>query len=362
MRDQTLMAQPIDSKTFAQTGDLFPVAEQVSRGPAAGSYLYSLSDNGALIYQTGAPGGTERHLWFDRAGKEAGAVGGMVRSQGDFAISADGKRLVIGRISDSSAGSDLWVTDLEHNGTETRFTFDASFNSHPVWSPDGSKIAFGSNRRGGIQNLYQRASNNTGEDEALFESKEVQKYPWDWSRDGRFIIFHAFDQKIRDDIWVLPLTGDRKPSVVLATPFREMQGQLSPDSRWLAYTTDASGRFEIEVQPFAPGLVKPFTGKWQISTAGGVQPRWRSDGKELYYQALDRKMMAVEIRATGQSFDHGPPQALFESQTDLPTNAGIWGYVPSADGRRFLIAIPPATASEAPPLTVVVNWPAGIRK
>ncbi len=139
-------------------------------------------------------------------------------------------------------------------------------------------------------------------------------------------------------------------------------GQLSPDGRWLAYTTNASGLFQVMVQPFAPAFEKPLAAKWQISTAGGAQPRWRGDGKELYYMAPDGKLMAVEVKAMRESFEHGTPRALFRSRADAPTGAVSWSYVPSPDGNRFLIRTPAGAAAESPVLTVVVNWPLGAKK
>ena len=271
--------------------------------------------------------------------------------------------MVIERVAnDQSGNSDVWVADMEHGGTETRLTFDASSNQYPTWSPDGSRVAFGSNRKG-TSGLYLRASNGIGQDELLLESTDA-KFPTDWSRDGRFLVFYQRDAKTNEDLWALPLAGERKPIPLLRTDYRETQGQLSPDSRWLAYSSNESGNLQVYVQPFAPGWDKPMTGKWQISTTGGVQPRWRGDGKELFYAALDRKLMAVEVRATAQGFDRGTPQALFElratvggGNADLATS-----YAPSADGKRFLMTVAQGALGETPPLTVVVNWLAGVKK
>ena len=159
------------------------------------------------------------------------------------------------------------------------------------------------------------------------------------------------------DIWAVPLNGDRKLRPLLQTEFQELEGQISPAGRWLAYTSNETRRLEVYVRPLSESA-----GKWQISTAGGVQPRWRGDSKELYYIAPDRKLMAVEIKATAQSFDRGTPQVLFESREDIPSVAASWGYMPRADGKQFLMSVAPGAASEAPPLTVVVNWLAAVKK
>jgi hypothetical protein len=196
----------------------------------------------------------------------------------------------------------------------------------------------------------------------LFESK-FGVTPQDWSRDGKYIIFWPVRGPI--DLWALPLAGERKPIRLVATPGvaeTDTMGQLSPDGRWLAYTTNASGLFQVMVQPFVPAFEKTIAAKWQISTGGGAQPRWRADGKELYYMAPDGELMAVEVKATPESFEHGTPQALFRSRADAPTGTVSWSYVPSPDGKRFLIRTPAGAAAESPVVTVVVNWPFGAKR
>lgn len=364
VRERTLMALPVDPNSLETRGQLFPVAEQVSQGFVYGSTLYSISGNGVLVYRNGRAAESQ-HTWFDRAGTETTHAGGPMRSLNSFSLSPDGKRLATEHPSDSGSGTDLWLTDVTPGaqlGNESRFTFDASLNSSPVWSPDGAKIAFESNRGDGNARLYQRLSNNTGPDQLLFESQQGVT-PQDWSRDGKYIIFRLERGAI--DLWALPLTGERKPIRLVATPGvaeTDTMGQLSPNGRWLAYATNASGLFQVMVQPFAPAFEKPLAAKWQISTAGGAQPRWRGDGQELYYMAPDGKLMAVDVKATQESFQHGTAQALFQSRADAPTGAVSWSYLPSHDGRHFLIRTPAAAPAESPMLTVVVNWPLATKK
>ena len=360
VRQATLMAQPVDPQSLQPKGDLFPVAERISRGNSNGNSLFSVSANGLLLFQAGGSVGGNQHVWFDRAGKQAGTVGGAVASRQSLALSPDGKRLAIEQIDSQNGNGDVWIIDMEHAGTATRLTFDPASDPSPVWSPDGSKIAFANNRNGS-NDLHVRASNGTGQDETLFESKE-SKSPTDWSRDGKFLIFQSQGAVAGFDLWALPLTAtDKKPILLLRTQYFEAQGQLSPDGRWLAYTSNESGSSQVYVQPFAPGWDKPISGKWQISTNAGVQPRWRGDGKELFYLASDRRLMAVDVKATLQGFDRSTPQALFDSRSVVGNNTAF-GYAVSSDGKRFLMPVPAGALGEAPPLTVVVNWLGWVKK
>ena len=196
--------------------------------------------------------------------------------------------------------------------------------------------------------LYQKLASGAGQDEVLLKS-DVPMQASDWSRDGRFILYATNDPKTNWDLWVLPMTGDRKPIPFLQTGFSEREARFSPDARWIAYTSDESGRDEVYVQSFpASG------GKWQISTTSGSQPQWRHDGKELFYLAPDQKLMAVAVQA-GSTFEAEVPKALFEART--PRVSGSRNYdAGAADGQRFLINTLAAQQAAAPPITVVVNW------
>jgi len=361
VRESTLMAAPFDAASVQVSGDVFPVAESVSVNINTGNYVpATVSGNGVLLYQTGGPnGGTNQIGWYDRSGKSLGPVGapGPVW---DPAISPDEKSVVFWR--SSGAGSDLWVRDLSR-GTETRFTSNASANIAPFWSPRGDRIVFTSNRKGGVYNLYQKAASGSGQDELLLPNSLIDG-PYQWSRDGRFIVYTELDPKTKYDLWVLPTGGaaaDRKPIPFLRTEFNELFGQLSPDSHWMAFTSDRSGRREVYVRPFPPG-----DGEWTISITGGEQPRWRGDGKELFFEAADGKMMAVPVKtATGirPSFEAGTPVALFDAHMVHNAGNNQIQYDVAADGKRFLIDTTGGSGVAAtPPLTVVTNWNAVAKK
>jgi eukaryotic-like serine/threonine-protein kinase len=380
VRENTLMSAPFDPVSAQISGDVVPVSDGVSLSSVTGAYLpATVSDNGVLLYAvTGSAGGQSQFGWFDRAGKSLGPVG-MPGNVLYPAISPDEKSVVFGRAS--SGGSDLWIRDLSR-GTETRFTSDASTKITPFWSPQGDRIVFGSNRTG-VFNLHQKAAGGSGQDEALLPNRVVD-IPSQWSRDGRFIVYHEVDPKTKRDLWVLPTEGaaldrkaDRKPIPFLRTETDELLGQLSPDSHWMAFTSDRSGKREVYVRPFhfPEGAGE---GEWIISLAGGEMPRWRGDGKELFFEAADGKMMAVPVKAVTPleqrakpSFEAGAPVPLFDAHMFHSTADTAFEYDVTADGKRFLINTITGSgagsgggpgAASAPPLTVVTNWQAELKK
>jgi len=245
----------------------------------------------------------------------------------------------------------FWLLELGR-GILSRFTFDAAVASYPIWSPDGSRIVFQTNRQGNVD-LYQKPANNAGSEEPLLANSQ-SKLPYDWSADGRFLLYRSIDPKSGYDLWALPMDGDRKPFPVTQTEFTERDGQFSPDGKWIAYQSDESGRFEIYVQPF-PG---PGT-KTQVSANGGAQARWRGDGKELFYIALDERLMAVPIRmaSDGKATDAGAPIPLFVTHVGGAVQGFFrpW-YMVSSDGQRFLMST--ITEEAASPITVLLNWKA----
>jgi Tol biopolymer transport system component len=338
VRDKTLVAQPFDAKALKTTGEPIPLAEHVGTD-AVGLARFSVSRVGTLVYRTGESG--DRFLWVDRSGKEGETVG----DPGEYhnpAFSPGGDRLAFNLADARSGKTDIWVRDLKR-GVSSRLTFGTGDAFAPLWSPDGRLIAF---RQG--QDLFEKAADGQGEEKLLFKSDEP-KVACDWSHDGRYIAFQSRGKETTWDIWVLPTFGDHKPIAFLKTQFAEQLPVFSPDGRYLAYQSNESGRFEVYVQSFpGPG------GKWQISTSGGVEPRWRADGKELYYRAPDQKLMAVEVQA-GSSFSAGVPQPLFLGRFDVATVRNR--YLPAGDGRRFL-TVAPLGREAMTPTTVVLNWDA----
>jgi hypothetical protein len=352
VRENTLMAQPFDAATAQVSGDVFPVAAGVSLTNTV-DLPATVSDDGLLLYQPGGARAAQMG-WYDRTGKSLGPVGAPGRVF-EPAISPDEKSVVF-RVG-SATGYDLWVHDLRR-GIETRFTSDLSINIAPFWSPLGDRIVFASNRKGGVYNIYQRAVGGSGQDEMLLSN--VRGVPTQWSRDGRFIVYFEVDPKTKYDIGVISALGsaaDRKAIPFLRTEFNELMGQLSPDSHWMAFTSDRSGRREVYVRPFPAA-----DGEWAISVAGGEQPRWRGDGKELFFIAADGKMMSASAKPLAgakPSFDAATPVVLFDSHIALSPNNDLIDYDVTADGKRFFIN---TTGGTSPPLTVVKNWNASGKK
>ena len=286
------------------TGDPVTLADRVGVDAIARGG-FAVSGAGLVAYRAG--GGASRQLtWFDRTGKAVGVAGEPDANDLQYPeLSPDGRRVAMRRTVQGNA--DIWLLDLVRGGM-TRLTFDAASDINPVWSPDGMRIAFASNRTG-VYDLYLKPSNGSGAEERLVDSPNT-KVPQDWSRDGRWLLYYEVNPTTGRDLWALDMTSpDHTPRVVANTPAEEVLAQFSPDGRWVAYQTNESGRFEVVVQPFPDA-----GGKWQVSTAGGVAPRWRADGKELYFLAPDATMMAVPVTAAGTSFEAGTPVALFPTR------------------------------------------------
>lgn len=306
VRDLTLLAQAFNARRLELSGDPVPIAEQISTG-SGGNSAFSVSPNGTLVYQGGSTP-VSRLTWVDRAGKQLGVLGEDA-DWGDVQLSPDRTRAAVSAPAPSRTVRGLWIFDLT-GGLKTRFTFADVDEIAPIWSPIDDRIVFGSNRKKGqgrLHDLFGRAASSVGrEDTVLADSAD--KLPDSWSPDGRFILYRILGQN--QDLWVLPLFGNAKPFPFANTQFPEGFGGFSPDGRWVAYLSSESGQLNVYVAPF-PGPGK----KIRISPAGAVtgSPRWRRDGKELFYLASDYQLMAAEVNTAGASFGVTAVRPLFNS-------------------------------------------------
>ncbi len=353
LRQGTLLAQSFDAGKLEVVGEPVQVAEQVSQ--------FAVSQNGALAYRTLGGGRDLQLTWFDRQGKVLSTVG----KPGRFAfmtLSPDAKRAAV--YMNDQGNTDIWLIDLE-TGARTRFTFDPAQENNPAWSPDGAYVAF--TRAGGVNAIFRKAANLAGGEEELLKwgpmgRPDVSSI----SRDGRFLIFTPQHPR-GQDLWVLPLTGERKPIPFLNSPFAEVGGRFSPDNRWMVYISNVSGRNEIWVRPFnpsSPDEPSAAGSQWMVSQGAIGMPRWRSDGKELFYLTPDGGIMAVEV-TTDPTFKVGQAELLFRVPRGFlgASSVGAPGAMAdvTADGKRFLFAMP--VAESAPEeFTVVLNWPAWVSR
>jgi eukaryotic-like serine/threonine-protein kinase len=344
-RDGTLMAQDFDPHAQRTTGEAFPVAEQVYGASSQRPPGFSASTNASLVYLN-SPLDSSQLTWFDRSGKRLAAVGERSIA-GTPRLSPDGKRIVTGSARPGRAG-DLYIVDGDRS---QRFTFNRHLSAFPVWSPDGEYIIYCSNGSG-VLDLMRKAANGTGNEELLLKSP-AQKYPTDISPDGKFLVFTELGTNTNLDIWILPLSaGENKPVPFLQTPSVEQTAAFSPDGKWIAYTSDESGRPEVYLRPFSPGAPSNTVGgQRQVSRNGGHYARWRGDGRELYYWAGNGKVTAVPIDMR-EGVQIGTPQELFPAVVDSWSRFAV-----TPDGQRFLF---PAQQIEATvlPATVVLNWTA----
>ena len=350
LQDRILMAQPFDAKRFELDGEPVALAEQIGTLGAYG--FFSASANGTLAYRLGGVDANNRQLtWYDRQGKALGVVGLPVDFGGQSVLSPDGGAVAIARIDRQSGSSDIWVHDLARN-TDSRLTSGPGSNGNPAWSPDGSKIAFGSNR-GGTVSVYQKAANGVGQDEEL-DKDERSKNVRDWSRDGQYLIEEVGrSSKTGLAVWVLPLFGNRKPFPYLQSEFDQENPRVSPNGQWLAYESNETKRNEIYVQSFPkPG------GKWQLSTDGGTSPVWSRDGKELFF-LTNGMLMAVDV-STSPHLLIGKPKTLFPTGIIQLGTRTQFPYAVSPGGNRFLILKETATDDAASgAIHVVLNWASG---
>jgi serine/threonine protein kinase/Tol biopolymer transport system component len=344
-RGGSLVAQPFDARALKLTGEAFPVAEPVRTAPNGGAD-FSVSENGTLVY---ASGGSQeaRLVWVDRTGRELGTVEtGNLGNLLSPAISPDGHRVAFRVQEEQSRTRDVWLADLVR-GVPSRFTFDPGNENHPLWSPDGQRIAYWSNAKG-AEGVYLKDASGAGEARQLIKSQD-ETILTDWSHDGRTLVYGLTPPTGHSEVWIAQAQGDPSPTSFLRGNFDYQDGRLSPDGKWLAYTSSESGRLEVYVQTFPA-----HSGKWQISTAGGSDPHWNSNGKELFYLSADQRMMSVAIKAL-PSFEADVPKPLFLAHVLFPSIALRTHYDVGAGGERFLLCSPHGVQSLSG-ANVVLNW------
>jgi eukaryotic-like serine/threonine-protein kinase len=319
---------------------------------ADGVLSVSGSVNGVVAYRVGGSG--QRQLtWVDRSGVVRGTVGPPEGSLAWPRVSPDGRQIAFSR--ETQGKTDIW---LQEDARASRMTFGSGANQFPVWSPDGSRLAFLSYSESGF-GFYQKPTNGAQAQEPLLLSQKLQ-YPTSWSADGRYLLYFRFDPGPGADLWVLPMTGTRKPFPFLQSSFLKALGEFSPDGRWVAYESNESGRFETYVRRFVkPGDAADSTaaqaGQWQVSTAGGIAPAWRADGKELFYIDPAGMMMAAPITVTASTVVPGTPVTLFQT---IVLGSGF----DNAQGRQYDVApdgrflINRVVDSVAAPITLIQNW------
>jgi Tol biopolymer transport system component len=345
----SLMAQRLNLRNAKLTGGPVSIAGGVGSFTAAAT--------GLVAYETARVAGPLQLTWVDRSGKELGTVGDADDTLRSPRVAPDGRRIVVSRVAQGNR--DLWLLD---GARTSRMTFDAGDDTSPVWSPDGLRITFASNRSGSFT-LYDKLANGAGGEQS-FKTSGTNAFPCGWSADGKLLLYFSDEgSPASADIGVLPKFGDRKPFAILQSPFVEVWGQVSPDGRWVAYQSNESGTFEVFVRSFNPSSTAEnkegsnvAEDQWMVSTAGGISPKWSADGMELFFLNRAGEMMAAPIKVDGSAIVPGTPIKLFD--------AHVWGGgIDNQTGRQFDVApdgrflINRTREMDATPtITLLQNW------
>jgi len=341
MRDGAIMAQLFDNRRMELKGQAVPVAERMGDNGTVGWATFSASA-GVLAYRAEE---LTRLRWFDRKGSQLGDVG-PVGDYWDPALSPDGRALAVSMRTANHW--DIWVFDLDR-GTSSRLTFGGGDHYVPHWSPDGRQIAFRF-VDGSHWTVHRVPANGAGKEELAVQLDNANLSQW--TADGQYLISHVLRSGKPLEIWAAPVSGGGKPFPVVTGPFDNRLGRVSPDGKWIAYIGWETGKPEIYIQNFPPR-----GGKWQISTAGGYRPKWRADGRELFYRE-GSKMMSVDVKTNAGRLEAGNPKLLF----DAPRSRRDMVFDVSADGQKLLLLVSNEETGAPHPITVVLNWQAGIKR
>jgi len=359
LKGGTLMAHPFDARRLHMEGEPIAIDQGIPYFDPTGGASFSVSRDGILVYQTGET--RSRLVWVDRAGNEVSNIAESADFWGAPRLSPDEQKVAISRWTSATGGADVWIFERGRKGA-SRFTFEPGVEAQPNWSPDGKRIVFSSAQKAAPK-LWWKGIAETGGGEAI--STGPFQYATDWSKDGRFILFQTSGGDTNSGLWALPIGaadgGRGKPVPLIEEQFPAISGAFSPDGKWVAFASNVSGRYEVYVQAFqADDTPKVYGERHRISSGGGVLPRWRGDGKELFFVAGDNRLMAVAIKP-GPSFQALEPAALFRLRSPMPAlPSEANGFDVARDGQHFVVAV--TDASDIQPMTVIVNWQAALKR
>ena len=357
LREQTLLAQPFDPKTLKLSGEATPIAEHVAVNGATGAADFSAADNGTLVYQTGDAVGTWDLIWYTRDGKLAGTVAQQERYYYPN-LSPDNTRVAVSLFNGTQGIADIWILDLQR-GAKSRLTFGPGTQLSALFSRDGKTVYYSSNVKG-VNHIYSRAADGGGSEQIILDDPDNSTIPYSFSPDGNFLVYTrrmVSDSQANVDLWVLPISSDGKaggkPFPIVQTPFDDLNPEVSPAGKFMTYQNIESGRNEIYLTAFPSGGAR-----WQVSTGGGVDARWRGDGKEIFFLDPADNLMAVDVDTTSGSPRLGVPHSLFQV---MGVQRQLGTYVVTKDGKKFLINSG-STKQGTDPLTLVTNWTADLKK